>query len=96
MHWLFLLLALAAFAIAMTTTSMVLSVACIIAALVLLVVWILGWLSQRIGSHSRDDTMMIDPVELKRLREAAQARRAEPPPAGQQAAASDETPRPLP
>lgn len=75
MPWLFLLLALAAFAIAMTTSSMALAVACILAALALLVVWIMGLMAQRVGTRARDEAMMIDPEELRRLREQAEARR---------------------
>ncbi|WP_058836070.1 hypothetical protein [Luteimonas abyssi] len=76
MPWLFLLLAIAAFAISMTTGSVALAVVCILAALVFLVIWVLALLAQRVGNQSRDDTMMIDPQELRRLREAAEARRA--------------------
>lgn len=74
MPWLFLLLAIAAFAIAMMTTSVALSVICVIAALVLMLIWVLGLLAQRVGGSTRDETMMIDPQELRRLREQAQAR----------------------
>lgn len=76
MPWLFLLLAIAAFAIAMVTSSLALAVVCILVALALLAIWIMGLLAQRVGSQSRDDTMMIDPQELRRLREQAEARRA--------------------
>ncbi len=76
MPWLFLLLAIAAFAIAMTTTSVAIAVICILAALALLLVWVMGLLAQRVGGQSRDDAMMIDPQELRRMREQAEARRA--------------------
>ena len=76
MHWLFLLLALAAMAVALKTASMALMVVCLLAALGLLVAWIMGWYAARIGSSSRDESQMIDPVELRRLREIAEARRA--------------------
>lgn len=76
MPWLFLLLAIAAFAIAMTTASMALAVICILGGLVLLVIWVMGLVAQRVGSQSRDDAMMIDPHELRRLREQAESRRA--------------------
>ncbi len=76
MPWLFLLLAVAAFAMALNTASMVLAVACLLAALGLVVAWVLGLLAQRVGNQSRDDSMMLDPVELRRLREEADARRA--------------------
>jgi hypothetical protein len=76
MPWLFLLLALAAFAVAFTTSSMPLTVVCLLAALGLLVAWVMGLLAQRVGSQTRDDSLMLDPQELRRLREQAEARRA--------------------
>ena len=79
MPWLFLLLAIAAFAIAMTTMSIAIAVTCILGALVLLVIWVMGLLAQRVGSQARDDAMMIDPQELRRLRELAEARRVRRP-----------------
>ena len=78
MPWLFLLLAIAALAIAFMTASMTVVVLSLLAALVLLGLWILGLLSQRIDTRSRDDAQMLDPRELQRLRELAEARRAEP------------------
>ena len=77
MPWLFLLLAVAALAIAFLTSSMAIVVISLVAALVLLGLWILGLLAQRIDNHSRDDTQMLDPRELQRMRELAEARRAE-------------------
>lgn len=76
MPWLFLLLALAAFAVAFNTSSMALAVVCLLAALGLLVAWVMGLLAQRVGSQTRDDSLMLDPQELRRLREQAEARRA--------------------
>ncbi|MEO6264849.1 MAG: hypothetical protein ABIO58_07825 [Luteimonas sp.] len=85
MPWVFLLLALTAFAVAFKTTSMALGALCLLVALALLVAWVLGLLAQRVGSRSRDEATMLDPQELRRLREQAEARRAagsssEPPP----------------
>ena len=68
MPWLFLLLAIAALAIAFMTSSVALVGICLLAALVLLCLWILGLLSQRIDTQSRDDSQMLDPRELQRLR----------------------------
>ena len=76
MPWLFLLLALAAFAFAFMTSSVALAAICLLAALVLLGLWVMGLLAQRVGSQSRDDVMLIDPAELRRMREQAEARRA--------------------
>jgi hypothetical protein len=76
MPWVFLLLALAALAAAFQTTSMLLAVLCLRAALALLLAGALGLLARRVGSRSRDETMLLDPQELRRLREQADARRA--------------------
>jgi hypothetical protein len=75
MHWLMLALAIGALLVAMNTTSSVLMGLCLLAALVFLVGWILGLYSARAGARSRDETAMIDPVELRRLREQAEARK---------------------
>ncbi len=76
MHWLFLLLALAALGVAFKTTSMALMLICLLASLGLFVAWIMGWYAARVGSNSRDESQMIDPAELRRLRELAEARKA--------------------
>ncbi len=85
MIWLFLLLAVAAFAVALKSTSVALSVVCLLAALGFIIAFVMGLLARRIGSQSRDEGMLIDPQELRRLREQAEARRAaagsnDPPP----------------
>jgi hypothetical protein len=89
MPWLFLLVALGALSVAFVTTSMALMVLCLLVALGGLVAWILGLVAQRVGSQSRDDSMMLDPVELRRLREVADARRA-----AEAAAAAEPVPAP--
>lgn len=76
MPWLFLLLAVAAFAVALNASSMALVVLCLLAALACTVAWVLGLLAQRMGNRARDDSMMLDPMAMKRLREEAEARRA--------------------
>ena len=76
MPWVFLLLALAALAAAFRTTSMLLAVLCLLAALALLLAGALGLLARRVGSRSRDEALLLDPQELRRLREQAEARRA--------------------
>lgn len=75
MPWLLLLLAAGALAVAFMTSSMALAVVCLLAALGLLLAGVMGLLASRIGNRSRDEAMMIDPVELRRLREQAEARR---------------------
>jgi hypothetical protein len=74
--WLYLLLAAVALAVAFKTSSIALAILCLMVALVLTGAWLLGLLAQRVGSRSRDEQMMIDPQELRRLREQAEARRA--------------------
>ena len=76
MHWLFLLLAVGLLGVALKTSSMGLMAACLLGSLGLLVAWIMTWYAARIGSTRRDETQMIDPVELRHLRELAAARKA--------------------
>lgn len=75
MIWLYLLLAIAAFAVAIKTTSIALMAVCLLAALGFTIAWVLGLLAQRIGSRSRDEGAILDPQELRRMREQAEARR---------------------
>ena len=76
MPWIYLLLSIAGFIVAFKTTSMALAVVCLLAALGLMLAWVLALLAQRVGSRSRDEATMLDPAELRRLREQAEARRA--------------------
>jgi hypothetical protein len=76
MPWVYLLLALAAFAVAFVATSPWLAVLASLVALGFLGAWVMGLFAQRVGSRSRDETQMLDPQELRRLREQAEARRA--------------------
>ncbi|PPU76618.1 MULTISPECIES: hypothetical protein [Xanthomonas] len=79
MHWLFLLMALGALVLAFSTPHMWLLIAALLAALVLLLLWTRGWFASRMGETQRDTSSMIDPAELRRLREVAQARKAAAP-----------------
>lgn len=76
MHWLFLLLALGAMGIALQTSSLVLMLVCLLASLGLFVAFVMGWYAERVGGVARDESQMIDPAELRRLRELAEARKA--------------------
>ena len=76
MHWLFLLLALGAMGIALQTASLALMLVCLLASLGLFVAFVMGWYADRVGGTARDESQMIDPAELRRLRELAEARRA--------------------
>ncbi len=77
MHWLYLLLALGALVLAITTVHGWLLGLSLLAALALFVAWIRGWYLERVGDRQRDESAMIDPVELRRLRELAEARKRE-------------------
>ncbi|WP_454827823.1 hypothetical protein [Pseudoxanthomonas wuyuanensis] len=76
MHWIYLLLAIGAFVVAMRTTSLALMAVCLLASLGLFVAWVLGWYAARVGDSGRDESQMIDPAELRRLRELAEARKS--------------------
>ena len=92
MPWLFFALSAGSMAVAVTSTSMLLMVLCMLASAGLVIAATMILMAERVGSASRDEVMLIDPVELRRLREQAEARRA-----GSQAAeggqAADEMPR---
>ncbi|NUS60787.1 MAG: hypothetical protein HOQ01_07550 [Lysobacter sp.] len=75
MHWLMLALAIGAFALAWNTTNALLMGLALLVGLGLLLAWILGLYSARVGARARDETAMIDPMELRRLREQAEARK---------------------
>ncbi len=76
MPWVFLLLAVVALAAAFRTTSMLLAVLCLLAALALMLAGALGLLARRVGSRSRDGALLLDPQELRGLREEAVPRRS--------------------
>ncbi|AXK73196.1 hypothetical protein DWG18_13480 [Lysobacter sp. TY2-98] len=76
MSWLYLLLAIAAFAVAFKTGSTALMVIALLAGLALLVAWLMGVLASRLESRSGNPAMIVDPMELQRMREQAEARRA--------------------
>ena len=76
MHWLYLLLALVALAVAFKTTSVAVLMVSLLMALGFLLAWVLKLLAARVDRQTRDSSMILDPVELRRLREQADARRA--------------------
>ncbi|CAD7712273.1 hypothetical protein LMG31886_00140 [Xanthomonas hydrangeae] len=76
MHWLFLLMALGALVLAFSTPHVWLLVVSLLVALLLLLLWTRGWFASRMGDTQRDTSSMIDPAELRRLREIAEARKA--------------------
>ncbi|CAD0297849.1 hypothetical protein ABQZ69_14455 [Xanthomonas sp. WHRI 8391] len=76
MHWLFLLMALGALVLAFSTPHVWLLVVSLLVALLLLLLWTRGWFASRMDDTQRDTSSMIDPAELRRLREIAEARKA--------------------
>ena len=76
MPWVLLLFAVGLFMAALGASSMAVVVLCVLASLGLSIVAIMGLLAQRVGGSSRSEAMMIDPQELRRLREQADARRS--------------------
>lgn len=75
MHWLLLLLAVGALLVAFNTTSLLLMGVCLLAALGLTVVAVMQMLAARIDGATRSEAQMLDPIEMRRLQEAAEARR---------------------
>lgn len=76
MPWLLLLIAVALFLAALGASSMAVVVLCVLGSLVLSIVAVMSLLAQRVGNSARSETLLIDPQELRRLREQAEARRA--------------------
>ena len=75
MPWILFLLAVAALAVAFKTASVALLIVCLILAFGLTVAAMMQLFAQRITSRSRDEALMLDPEELRRLREQAEARK---------------------
>ena len=79
MYWLCLPLALAALCLAIVAAHAWLVAAGLLAMLALLTAWARGWYRSRLGAAADapepDIHAIIDPAELRRLREQAEARR---------------------
>jgi hypothetical protein len=78
MRWLFFLLSAVCFAVAFRTYSVGLAALCLLLALLLLVAGVLALASHRIQARARDEVHIASPEELRRLREQAAARAAQP------------------
>lgn len=76
MHWLFLLFAAGAFFFALHTPSQGLMVLALVASLGLCAAWIRGRYLEKFGGPQQDLATSIDPAELLRMRQQAEARRA--------------------
>jgi hypothetical protein len=77
MHWLFMGLAALSFFVAFRTTSVAVLTLCLLGALGFLVLWLIGAYSARMGERQRSGDHLLSPEELRRLREQAEARRAQ-------------------
>ncbi|MEI2457364.1 MULTISPECIES: hypothetical protein [Lysobacter] len=75
MPWVYLLLAAAAFVLALKTNSPAILAVSLLAALGLMIAGVMSLLARRLDNTSRDVSVIIDPVELRRLREQAEARK---------------------
>ena len=74
MQWLYLLLFLAAMAVAFKASGALMGLA-LLAGLGFLLAFILKLAAERVGSRTRDENLMLDPEELRRFREQAEARK---------------------
>lgn len=75
MPWLFLLIAIGSFLVAFTTHSPVLLGLSLLLGLITSVAFFMGLLAQRMGTTTSTETLRLDPDELRRMREQAEARR---------------------
>ena len=75
MHWLFLLLALACLFGAWQLSGWLVPLL-LVAALVLFVAWFLGWAAAQAVRGGGNESRILSPEELRRLREQSQARKA--------------------
>ena len=75
MAWLFLLLAFGALWLAFTASTPGFLAFALLMALGLFVAFVLKLASDRIGNRARNEQLMLDPDELRRLREQAEARK---------------------
>ena len=75
MAWLFLLLAFGALWMAFTAATPGVMAVALLVALGLFVAFVLKLASDRIGNRARNEQLILDPEELRRLREQAEARK---------------------
>ena len=75
MPWIFFVVAAGLLAIALTSTSMAIMVVCMLASLGLTVAAVMLLMADRVGSAARNEALLIDPQELRRMRELAESRR---------------------
>ncbi len=75
MHWLYLLFAFGTLLLAILSNGVGMLAFWLLASLALFIAWARGWFIARVGTDDQSAPMIIDPVELHRLREQAAARR---------------------
>jgi hypothetical protein len=75
MHWLFLLLALASLFGAWQLSGWLVPLL-LVAALVLFVAWLRGWAASQASRGGGNESRILGPEELRRLREHSEARKA--------------------
>lgn len=77
MHWLYMLASLVSLGLAMVRSMPTLGVLFFLAcALGLMIAGLLGWVSSRIASQTRDIGHIMGPDELRRMREQADRNKA--------------------
>ena len=76
MYWLFLAFAAGALAVAFTTTSTAVLGLCLLVSLACFIAWAMGLYAAKFGESRSSLAHAIDPAELRRLRELAEARKA--------------------
>lgn len=86
MPWLFLLIAIGSFLIAFTTHSPALLGISLLLGLLTSVAFFMSLLAQRMGSTTSSEALRLNPDELRRMREQADARRVQVQPAAAPAA----------
>jgi hypothetical protein len=76
MHWLYLLLAIGSFGLTMMAgVPGFVVVLLLLLALGFLIAFVFSFMASRLDGRQRDETQIISPDELRRMREMAQARK---------------------
>lgn len=75
MPWIFFAIAAGLLAIALTSTSMAVMMVCMLASLGLTLAAVMLLMAERVGNTARNEALLIDPQELRRMRDLAEARR---------------------
>lgn len=77
MHWLYLLLAIGSFGLTLLSgVPGAMVVLLLLLAFGFLFAFVFGFMASRLDGRQRDETQIISPDELRRMREMAQARKS--------------------